>query len=82
MLHAEIHRARITQTALDYVGSITLDPRLLRAAGMVSHEKVLVANLANGSRAETYCMEGEEGSGEVCLNGATARLGEPGARLS
>lgn len=78
MLHAKIHRARITDKSLDYQGSITLDPLLMEAAGIVEFERVLVANLSNGSRAETYAILGERGSGCVCLNGATARLGEVG----
>ncbi len=76
MLHSKIHRARITETRLDYAGSIALDPALMKAAGLLPFEKVLVANLSNGSRIETYCIEGRAGSGEVCLNGAAARLGE------
>ena len=78
MLHAKIHRARITEKSLDYVGSITIDADLLDAAGMVENEKVLVANLATGERAETYTIAGRRGSGEVCLNGAAARLAELG----
>lgn len=78
MLHAKIHRARVTQTAIDYVGSITVDTNLLEAAGIVSHEKVLVANLSNGARSETYAIEGKRGSGEICLNGAAARLAQTG----
>lgn len=81
MLHAKIHRARITETRLDYTGSITLDPLLMKATGILPHEKVLVANLSNGSRAQTYCIEGREGSGEVCLNGAAARLAQVGDRV-
>ena len=81
MLHAKIHRARVTETQLDYTGSITLDPALMRTAGIMPYEKVLVANLSNGSRAETYCIEGREGSGEVCLNGAAARLAQVGDRV-
>ena len=81
MLHAKIHRARVTETQLDYSGSITLDPLLMKAAGILPHEKVLVANLSNGSRAETYCIPGLEGSGEVCLNGAAARLAQVGDRV-
>ena len=78
MLHAKIHRARVTEKALDYVGSITIDPLLLEAAGIVEHEKVLVANLATGGRAETYALAGRRGSGDICLNGAAARLAEVG----
>ena len=78
LLSSKIHRARITETALDYSGSITLDADLIEAADLAPWEKVLVANISNGSRAETYVLEGERGSGQVCLNGAAARLGEVG----
>ncbi len=78
MLHAKIHRVRVTETALDYVGSITLDPDLLEAAGIMPNEKVLVANVSTGARGETYAIEGARGSGEVCLNGAAARLAHIG----
>lgn len=78
MLRAKIHRARVTDKALDYSGSVTIDPDLLEKAAIAPFEKVLVANLATGSRAETYAIEGRRGSGEVCLNGAAARLAEVG----
>lgn len=78
MLHGKIHRARITDKSLCYVGSITIDEDLMDAAGIVEFEKVLIANVHNGSRAETYAIAGKRGSGAVCLNGATARLGEVG----
>jgi len=78
VLRAKIHRARITETHLDYEGSITIDEDLLDAAGILAGEAVLVANVSNGTRHETYVLAGERGSGTVCLNGAAARLGEPG----
>ncbi len=81
MLHAKIHRARVTETALDYDGSITLDPALLEAAAIRPYEKVLVANVDNGERFETYAIEGRRGAGEVCLNGAAARLAQRGDRV-
>lgn len=81
MLRAKIHRATVTAKSLDYVGSITIDEALLERAGIIEFEKVLVANLASGSRAETYAIAGKRGSGEVCLNGAAARLGEVGDRV-
>ena len=81
MLHAKIHRARVTETALDYEGSITIDPALLEAAAIRPYEKVLVANVANGERFETYAIEGRHGAGEVCLNGAAARLAQAGDRV-
>lgn len=74
MLHSKIHRCVTTGANLDYVGSITLDPDLLRAADIRPHERVLVVNLNNGERFETYAIEGEPGSGTVEVNGAAARL--------
>ncbi|MCX5654300.1 MAG: aspartate 1-decarboxylase [Planctomycetota bacterium] len=81
MLKSKIHRARITETHLEYEGSITIDQRLMDAAGLVEGEGVLVANLNNGSRQETYALKGRRGSGVVRLNGASARLGAPGDRI-
>ena len=78
MLHGKIHRARVTARSIDYPGSVAVDAELLEKAGIKEFEKVLVANVANGSRAETYAIAGRRGSGEVVLNGATARLGEVG----
>ncbi len=78
LLKSKIHRASITGTDLNYVGSLTLDADLMRAAGLAPHEKVQVVNINNGARFETYLFEGEPGKGEVCLNGAAARLGEIG----
>ena len=78
VLRSKIHRARITETHLEYEGSITIDEDLIDAAGLVVGEAVLVANINNGSRHETYVMVGERGGGIICLNGAAARLGEPG----
>ena len=78
VLKSKIHRARITGTHLEYEGSITIDPALIEAAGLAEGEAVLVANLSNGTRQETYVMKGRRGSGTVRLNGASARLGAPG----
>ena len=78
VLRSKIHRARITETHLEYEGSIAIDEDLIEAAGLVPGEAVLVANCNNGTRHETYVMVGERGSGTICLNGAAARLGEPG----
>ena len=78
VLRSKIHRARVTETHLEYEGSITIDEDLLDAAGLVEGSAVLVANLNNGSRQETYVMRGDRGSGIVCLNGASARLASPG----
>lgn len=74
MMHAKIHRATVTGASVDYVGSITLDPELMRAAGILSHEQVHVLDVDNGARFETYAIEGDPGSGEVIVNGAAARL--------
>jgi aspartate 1-decarboxylase len=78
MLKSKIHRATITEADLHYVGSLTLDLDLMEAADMLPFEKVQVLNLSNGARFETYVIEGERGSGTVCLNGPAARLGQKG----
>jgi aspartate 1-decarboxylase len=78
VLKSKIHNARITQTELHYVGSISIDPDLMDAANMIEGEKVLVVNNNNGERLETYIITGKRGSGEVCLNGAAARKAQPG----
>lgn len=78
LLGGKIHRATVTQADLNYVGSITLDPDLMDAAGIMRHEKVQIVNNNNGERFETYTIAGERGSGIVCLNGAAARLVQPG----
>lgn len=70
---SKIHRVRITQAELNYVGSITVDPILLEAAGIMEGEKVQVVNINNGERLETYTIYGERGSGTVCMNGPAAR---------
>jgi aspartate 1-decarboxylase len=76
MLNGKIHRARVTDADLNYVGSISLDPVLLKAADVLPFEQVTVLNLMNGARIETYAIEGIEG--QVCLNGAAARMAEVG----
>jgi aspartate 1-decarboxylase len=76
MLNGKIHRARVTDADLNYVGSISIDPILLKAADIVPHEQVTVLNLMNGARFETYAIEGSEG--QICLNGAAARLAQVG----
>jgi aspartate 1-decarboxylase len=78
VLHSKIHRARVTGTHLEYEGSVTVDQDLLDAAGMVEGQAVLIANLNNGSRQETYIMPGDRGSGVIRLNGASARLAAVG----
>ena len=81
MLRAKIHRAVITEARVDYVGSITIDADLLDASGMKPGECVLVADLTDGARFETYIMEGESGSGIICINGAAARLVDVGDKV-
>ena len=73
VLKSKIHRAKITQAELHYVGSITLDPDLMDAANMIEGEKVHVLNINNGERLETYVITGQRGSGQVCINGPAAR---------
>lgn len=73
ILKSKIHRATVTQAELHYVGSITIDQTLMRAANLREHEKVQVVNNNNGERFETYVITGEAGSGVICLNGAAAR---------
>jgi aspartate 1-decarboxylase len=74
MLNGKIHRARVTDADLNYVGSISIDPILMKAADIVPNEQVSVYNLMNGARFETYAIEGTDG--QVCLNGAAARLAQ------
>lgn len=74
LLKGKIHRARITEANLNYVGSITIDQDIMDAAGILPNEVVLVADINNGSRFETYVMPGRRGSGIICANGAAARL--------
>ncbi|WP_203361919.1 aspartate 1-decarboxylase [Bacillus sp. REN10] len=78
MMNGKIHRATVTEANLNYVGSITIDQDLIDAAGMAVNEKVQIVNNNNGARLETYIIPGERGSGVVCLNGAAARLVQPG----
>ncbi|TAE39081.1 MAG: aspartate 1-decarboxylase [Sphingobacteriales bacterium] len=78
VLKSKIHRVRITQAELNYVGSITIDADLMDAANMIANEKVQVVNNNNGERFETYIIAGERGSGIICLNGACARLAQLG----
>ncbi len=73
LLKSKIHRAKITQTELHYVGSITIDEDLMEASNMIEYEKVQVVNINNGERFETYIIKGERGSGMICLNGPAAR---------
>jgi aspartate 1-decarboxylase len=78
MLKAKIHRAHVTQTDLHYEGSITIDEALLEAAGILPFERVDVLNINNGERFTTYAIKGPRGSGIIGINGAAARLAQPG----
>lgn len=77
MMNGKIHRARVTEANLNYVGSITIDEDIINAVGILPNEKVAIVNNNNGARLETYVIAGERGSGVVCLNGAAARLVQP-----
>lgn len=81
MLKGKIHRAVVTQAELDYVGSITVDEKLMQAAGILEYEKVQIVDINNGSRFETYTIAGEAGSGIICLNGAAARCVSKGDKV-
>jgi aspartate 1-decarboxylase len=78
MCKSKIHRATVTNANLNYQGSITIDSTLLDAADILEYEQVHVVNIANGARFETYAIRGERGSGDIVLNGAAARLVQPG----
>ena len=81
MLKGKIHRATVKQAELDYVGSITVDPVLLEAAGIFEYEHVHIVDVNNGSRFETYTIPGEQGSGMICLNGPAARCVATGDKI-
>lgn len=74
MLKSKIHRARVTDCNIDYEGSITIDSELLKAADILPYERVEILNINNSARFSTYAIEGNPGSGDICLNGAAARL--------
>lgn len=78
VLKSKIHRAKITQAELHYVGSITIDESLMDAADLMENEKVQIVNVNNGERLETYVIKGERGSGMICLNGPAARKAQVG----
>lgn len=78
LFKSKIHRATVTQADLDYEGSVTIDSALMRAADILPYEKVHIWNRTNGHRLETYALEGPEGSGVICVNGAAAHLARPG----
>jgi len=78
MMKSKLHRATVTEANLNYVGSITIDEDLMDAADLLENEKVQIVNNNNGARLETYVIKGARGSGVICLNGAAARLVQPG----
>jgi len=77
MLKSKIHRATVTDANLDYVGSITIDEKLMKKANLLENEKVQIVNINNGERFETYVIKGPSGKSDICLNGAAARLVQP-----
>ena len=82
LLKSKIHRACVTAANVNYEGSLSIDPDLMDQAGLFPYERILCGNMANGERFETYAIAGERGSGAIVLNGATARLGKAGDRLT
>jgi aspartate 1-decarboxylase len=81
ILRAKIHIATVTESNLSYEGSITIDEKILEKAGILPYEQVMISNLNNGERFETYVITGKKGSGEICLNGPTARKGVVGDKV-
>lgn len=81
MFKSKLHRATVTQADINYVGSVTIDSALLRQSGILPGEKVQIVNINNGERFETYTIEGEAGSGILCINGAAARLVQVGDKV-
>jgi aspartate 1-decarboxylase len=81
ILRAKIHIATVTESNLSYEGSITIDETILKKAGILPYEQVMISNLNNGERFETYAIPGKKGSGEICLNGPTARKGVIGDKI-
>ena len=81
LLKSKIHRAIVSSVSPDYSGSLSIDRTLMEAAGFLNHEKILVGNITNGERFETYCIPAPAGSGEIALNGAAAHKGKPGDLL-
>lgn len=80
-LKSKIHRATVVQAELDYIGSITIDERLMEKAGIQEYEKVQIVDINNGSRFETYVISGQRDSGMICLNGAAARMVSVGDKI-
>ncbi|KJR41730.1 Aspartate decarboxylase [Candidatus Magnetoovum chiemensis] len=81
MLKSKLHMAKVTRAILNYNGSLGVDEDLMEIAGLIPYEKILVSNVENGERFETYVIPGKRGSGEICLNGAAARKGIVGDRI-
>jgi len=81
LFKSKIHRATVTHADLDYEGSVTIDAGLMEVAGIVDHEQVHVWNITRGGRAITYALQGEPGSGVICINGAAAHLAKPGDKV-
>ena len=81
LLKSKLHRIRVTEACRDYVGSLTVDEDLMDAVGLFNYERILVANVDNGERFETYAIRGPRGSGVCCLNGAAAHKGKVGDML-
>ena len=81
LLKSKLHRTVVTSVSPDYSGSLSIDRNLMEAAGFLNHEKILVGNITNGERFETYCILAPAGSGEIALNGAAAHKGKPGDLL-
>jgi aspartate 1-decarboxylase len=81
LFKSKIHRATVTHADLEYEGSVTIDADLMRAADILPYEKVAIWNVTRGTRLETYALEGDAGSGVVCINGAAAHLNQPGDRV-
>ncbi len=81
MMKSKIHRATVTDANLHYVGSVTVDEDLMDAADLLEYEQVAIVDIDNGARLETYVIAGQRGSGDICLNGAAARLVSPGDKV-
>lgn len=81
MMLGKLHQATVTEANLNYIGSVTIDKDLMNAAGFIANQKVQVVNINNGSRFETYVIDGAASSGVICLNGAAARLVQPGDKI-
>ncbi len=81
VLKSKIHRATVTESNLNYIGSITIDETLMKEAGLIPNERVFVYNINNGHRFDTYIIKGEKDSGEICMNGAASRLVQLGDRI-